>query len=145
MQTNVAAWQLDMFGSASPIIVTPTKPDPLPDPAYWNEEVRNKMADALIDLAADSRRGDSMPESLMDCCVLISDRLRPKQKLRFEMADYKATLGWIMTFWNGAVSYEYVCRVHGVDPEILQEVILNNPLLRRDMEEVRRDFFGTLL
>ena len=39
-----------------------------------------------------------MPESLMDCCVLISDRLRPKQKLRFEMADYKATLGWIMTF-----------------------------------------------
>jgi hypothetical protein len=61
------------------------------------------------------------------------------------MADYKATLGWIMTFWNGAVSYEYVCRVHGVDPEILQEVILNNPLLRRDMEEVRRDFFGTLL
>jgi hypothetical protein len=145
MQTNVAAWQLDIFGDESPIVVNVTKPDPLPDPSQWSAQVRDKMADAVIDFATDSRKGDNMPESLMDCCELISDRLRPKQKLRFEMADYKATLGWIMTFWDGAVPYEYVCRVNGVDPEWLQDFILETPLLKRDMEEVRRDFFGTLL
>lgn len=145
MQTNVAAWQLDMFGGEAAIVVTPAKPDPLPDPIDWSQDIRDQMADALIDLATDSRRGDKMPESLMDCCVLLSDRLRPKQKARFEMEDYRATLGWIMEFWNGGVSYDYVCRVNGVDPEFLQEIILNNPLLKRDMEEVRRNCFGTLL
>ena len=50
-----------------------------------------------------------------------------------------------MEFWNGALPYRFVCQINGVDPEILQDVILSNPLLRRDMEEVRRECFGTLL
>jgi len=104
-----------------------------------------KMVDALVSLATDSRRGDSMPESLMDCCTLLSDRLKPKRKKRFELEDYRATLGWIMGFWDGALSYDYVCKVNGVDPEFLQDIIMSNALLKRDMEEVRHDTFGSLL
>ena len=58
MNIHVAAWQLDMFGDSSPVIIPVVKPDPLPDPALWSESVRERMVDALISLASDSRRGD---------------------------------------------------------------------------------------
>lgn len=143
MENQITAWQLDMFGSATAIVATAPKVDPLPDPQFWSEAVREKMVDALVSFATDSRRGDSMPESLMDCCTLFSDRLRNRKKL--EIDDYRATLGWVMEFWDGALPYRYVCLINGVDPEILQDVIMSNPLLKRDMEEVRRNSFGTLL
>jgi hypothetical protein len=109
----------------------------------WSEAVKDKMVDALISLATDSRRGDNMPESLLDCAVLFSERLKNRKKM--ELEDYRATLGWVMEFWNGALPYRFVCQINGVDPEILQDVILSNPLLRRDLQEVRRECFGTLL
>ncbi|CAD6559210.1 hypothetical protein ACFQ3P_33175 [Paraburkholderia sabiae] len=144
MENEIAAWQLDMFGGASPIVAPPpAKVDPLPDPQFWSEGVREKMVDALISLATDSRRGDNMPESLMDCCTLFSERLRNRKKL--EMEDYRATLGWVMEFWDGALPYRYVCLINGVDPEILQDLIMSNPLLKRDMEDVRHSCFGSLL
>lgn len=143
MQDEVAAWQLDMFGGPTPIVAAAPKTDPLPDPQFWSEGVMNKMVDALVSLATDSRRGDNMPESLMDCCALLSERLKGRKKL--ELEDYRATLGWVMGLWDGALSYQFVCAINGVDPEILQDVIMSNPLLKRDMEEVRRECFGTLL
>ena len=144
MENEIAAWQLEMFGGPSPIIATvPPKLDPLPDPQFWSEAVREKMVDALLGLAMDSRRGDNMPESLMDCCTLLGERIRNHKKL--DMKDYRATLGWVMGFWDGALSYRFVCAINKIDPETLQDVILTNPLLRRDMEEVRRSCFGTLL
>ncbi|MGF6960720.1 hypothetical protein [Paraburkholderia youngii] len=142
METHVAAWQLDMFGDSSPVVVPPPKPDPLPDPHLWNESVRAKMVDALISLASDSRSGDNMPESLMDCADLLSERLRNR---KIDVDDYRATLGWIMGYWHGALPYLYVCKVNGVDPEILQDAILSTPLLLRDLREVQRVCFGTLL
>ncbi|WP_409360297.1 hypothetical protein [Caballeronia cordobensis] len=73
MQVEVAAWQLDMFGAPeAPITRVQAKPDPLPDPHLWSAAVKDKMVDALISLATDSRRGDNMPESLMDCAALFS-------------------------------------------------------------------------
>jgi hypothetical protein len=144
MHTEVAAWQMDIFdASPAPVTRVQAKPDPLPDPQYWSEAVTEKMVDALISLATDSRRGDNMPESLMDCAALFSERLKNRKKL--DLDDYRATLGWVMEFWNGALPYRFVCQINGVDLEILQDVILSNPLLKRDMEEVRRDSFGTLL
>ncbi|SOE97486.1 hypothetical protein SAMN05414139_10615 [Burkholderia sp. D7] len=145
MHNDVAAWQLDIFGNESPIHVVQVKSDPLPDPQYWSESVMDQMVDALISLATDSRRGDNMPESLMDCCSLLSDRLKPKQKKRFEMEEYRATLGWIMGFWDGALPYTYVCKINGVDPDYLQDIIMTNGLLKRDMEQLRHDTFGSLL
>ncbi|CAD6556423.1 MULTISPECIES: hypothetical protein [Paraburkholderia] len=142
METHVAAWQLDMFGESSPVIITSPKPDPLPDPHLWSESVRTKMVDALISLASDSRRGDSMPESLMDCADLLSERLRNR---KIDVEDYRATLGWIMGYWDGALPYVYVCKVNGVDPEILQDAILSTPLLAHDVRELQRVCFGTLL
>jgi hypothetical protein len=142
MEMHVAAWQLDMFGESSPVIVTPPKPDPLPDPHLWSEAVRAKMVDALISFASDSRRGDSMPESLMDCADLLSERLRNR---KIDVEDYRATLGWIMGYWDGALPYVYVCKVNGVDPEILQDVILSTPLLARDLRKIQPLCFGTLL
>ena len=144
MQAEVAAWQLDMFGAPeAPITRVQAKPDPLPDPRLWSAEVKDKIVDALISLATDSRRGDNMPESLMDCAVLFSERLRNRKKM--ELEDYRATLGWVMEFWSGALPYRYVCKINGVDPEFLQDIILSNPLLKRDMEDVRRECFGTLV
>ncbi|BCZ85539.1 hypothetical protein PTKU64_92140 (plasmid) [Paraburkholderia terrae] len=142
MEPHVAAWQLDMFGESSPVIVTPPKPEPLPDPHLWSDIVREKMVDALISLASDSRRGDSMPESLMDCADLLSERLRNR---KIDVDDYRATLGWIMGYWDGALPYFYVCKVNGVDPEIMQDVILSTPLLECDLRELQRMCFGTLL
>lgn len=142
MEPHVAAWQLDMFGESSPVIVTPPKPEPLPDPHLWSDAVREQMVDALISLASDSRRGDSMPESLMDCADLLSERLRNR---KIDVDDYRATLGWIMGYWDGALPYFYVCKVNGVDPEIMQDVILSTPLLERDLRELQRMCFGTLL
>ncbi|MFL9876497.1 hypothetical protein [Paraburkholderia megapolitana] len=142
MQPHVAAWQLDMFGDATRVVAAVARPDPLPDPHLWGEAVREKMVDALISLASDSRRGDRMPESLMDCAELLSDRLCNR---RLDANDYRATLGWIMGYWYGALPYLYVCRVNGVDPEILQDAILTTPLLARDLKELRQMCFGTLI
>jgi len=142
MNIHVAAWQLDMFGDSSPVIIPVVKPDPLPDPALWGESVRERMVDALISLASDSRRGDRMPESLMDCADLLSERLRNR---KIDVDDYHATLGWIMCYWNGALPYEYVCKVNGIDPEIMQDVIMTTPLLERDLRELQRACFGTLI
>ena len=142
METHVAAWQLDMFGDSSPVLILNPKPDPLPDPHLWSESVRDKMVDALISLASDSRRGDNIPESLMDCADLLSDRLRNR---KLDIDDYHATLGWIMGYWFGALPYEYVCKVNGVDPEILQDAIMSTPLLARDLRELQRMCLGTLL
>jgi hypothetical protein len=138
MEPHVAAWQLDMFGDSSPVF----KPLIKPDPHLWSDPVREKMVDALISLASDSRRGDKMPESLMDCADLLSDRLRNR---KLDVDDYRATLGWIMGYWAGALPYEYVCKVNGVDPETMQDVIMSTPLLARDLGELQRTCFGTLL
>jgi len=142
MKQHVAGYQCDMFGEPSPILLHTPLIEPLPDPSYWSAAIREKMADALIDLACDSRRGDKMPESLMDCADLLSERLRHR---RIDAQDYYATLGWIMEYWLGAVPYDYVCRVNGVDPETLQYVVTSTPLLARDLEEVRSLCFGTLI
>jgi hypothetical protein len=143
MKRDVAAWQLDIFGGeATAVLVVQPKPDPLPNPQYWSASVREAMVDALISLARDSRRGDRMPESLMDCAVMLSERLR-NVKLDFE--DYRATLGWIMGYWHGALPYTHVCSVNGIDPETMQQVILDTPLLARDLEELRRIYLGSLL
>jgi hypothetical protein len=139
MKAEVAAWQLDIFGEASPVLVVPPKPDPLPHPSLWSASVRAAMIDALISLARDSRRGDRMPESLMDCATLLSERLR---NVRIDVGDYEATLGWIMGFWDGALSYRDVCRVNGIDPETLQDVILERPLLAHDLKQLRLKYFG---
>ncbi|CAB3805079.1 hypothetical protein LMG28688_06105 [Paraburkholderia caffeinitolerans] len=138
MKAEVAAWQLDIFGEASPVLVVPPKPDPLPHPKLWSASVRDAMVDALISLARDSRRGDRMPESLMDCAALLSERLR---NVRLDVDDYEATLGWIMGDWDGALSYEHVCRVNGIDPETLQQAILDTPLVAHDLKQVRSKYF----
>lgn len=142
MEPHVAAWQLDMFGESSPVFELVVKPDPLPDPHLWSVSVRERMVDALISLGSDSRRGDTMPESLMDCADLLSDRLCNR---RLDLVDYFATLGWIMGYWSGALPYLYVCKVNGIDPDVLQDAIMDTPLLARDLSEVRRRCFGTLL
>ncbi|MCP3718503.1 hypothetical protein [Paraburkholderia sp. CNPSo 3281] len=142
MKAEVAAWQLDIFGEASPVLVVPPKPEPLPDPQYWSPAVREALVDALISLALDSRHGETLPESLMDCASLINARLR---NVRVDRSAYFTALGWIMNYWPTAIPYEFVCRVGGVDPETLQEVILERPLLKRDLEELRDACFGTLL
>ncbi|ADG20606.1 hypothetical protein [Paraburkholderia atlantica] len=142
METHVAAWQLDMFGDSSPVLVTTPRPDPLPDPQFWSATVRDRMVDALISFASDSRRGDTMPESLMDCAALLSDRLCNR---KLDVDDYRATLGWIMGYWDGALPYLFVCGVSGVNHEILQDAILDTPLLAHDLRELQRMCFGTLL
>lgn len=142
MKMQLAAWQLDFFGDAAPLTVDPPKRDPLPDPKYWSESVRERMIDALISLACDSRRGDNLPESLADCADLLRSRMHGKA---VEKDDFEMTLGWIFGYWDGAVPYTYVCAVTGVDPEVLQDVILNHPRLKRDLDEVRRMSCGTLL
>ena len=144
MEQHVAAWQLDIFGDPSPVLIQPPKPDPLPDPPLWSTAVRDRMVDAPISLARDSRRGDSMPESLMDCAALLSERLR---NVKIDIGDYNATLGWIMGYWEGAVSYEYVC-THGrirVSPDFFRDVIYENALLTRDLRELQDLVFGRLL
>lgn len=142
METTTAGWQLDFFGEAAAIVVPPPKLDPLPDPSLWSETVREKMVDALISLACDSRRGENMPESLIDCAEMLRARMRNRT---LDVEDYSMTLGWIFGYWNGALPYTYVCAVSGVDPETLQDVILNHRRLREDLEAVRRQCCGSLL
>ncbi len=137
-----SGWQLDFFGEETAIVVPPPKIDPLPDPSLWSEEVRGKMIDALISLACDSRRGDNMPESLIDCAEMLRARMRSRP---LDLEEYSMSLGWIFGYWNGALPYTYVCSVSGVNPETLQDVILNHARLRADLEEVRRMSCGSLL
>ncbi|AZG17070.1 hypothetical protein [Cupriavidus pauculus] len=143
METVAAGWQLDFFGEATAIVVPPPKVDPLPDPSLWSDAVREKMVDALISLACDSRRGDNMPESLIDCADLLRDRIRNKPSLDLE--EYSMTLGWIFGYWDGALPYAYVCALCGISPEVLQDVVLNHARLKADLEEVRRQCCGSLL
>lgn len=143
METTPSGWQLDFFGEAAAIVVPPSKVDPLPDPSQWSESVREKMVDALISLACDSRRGDNMPESIIDCAEMLRARMRSSRSLDLE--EYSLTLGWIFGYWDGALPYTYVCAVAGIDPETLQDVILNHSRLRGDLEEVRRLCCGSLL
>ncbi|TWG87979.1 hypothetical protein L602_001500001120 [Cupriavidus gilardii J11] len=142
MNTVATRWQLDLFGEAAAIALPPPKADPLPDPSLWSEAVREKMVDALISLACDSRRGDNMPESLIDCAEMLRARMRGRP---LDKQEFHNTLGWIFGYWNGAVPYRYVCAVSGVNPETLQDVILNHARLRSDLEEVRRTSCGSLL
>ncbi|BDB30097.1 MULTISPECIES: hypothetical protein [Cupriavidus] len=142
METTTAGWQLDFFGEAAAIVVPPPKLDPLPDPSLWSKAVREKMVDALISLACDSRRGDNMPESLIDCAEMLRARMRNRP---LDLEEYSMTLGWIFGYWNGALPYSYVCAVSGVDPETLQDVILNHARLRCDLDVVRRLCCGSLL
>lgn len=140
---TASACQLDFFGEATQLSTAPAvKPDPLPDPHLWSESIREQMVDALISLATDSRRGDSMPESLMDCADILSQRLRG---VEVDHLDYTSTLGWIMGYWAGALPYAYVCAVNGVDPEILQNVILTTPLFKYDADKVKAKLCGTLI
>jgi hypothetical protein len=143
MESQAAAWQLDFFAEATPVLAArAAKPDPLPHPSLWSAVIKHQMVDALIALARDSRRGDSMPESLMDCADLLSQRLRG---VEVDWDDYRATLGWIMGYWGGALPYAYVCMVNGVDPETLQDVVLSNRLLEGDLELIKSQTFGTLI
>ncbi|MCK4118381.1 hypothetical protein ACI2UK_13810 [Ralstonia nicotianae] len=142
MNTNAIAWQLDFFGEAAPAVPVAQKRDPLPDPQFWSGAVKDQMIDALISLACDSRRGDNMPESLTDCAEMLRARMSGTLA---EFVDYQMTLGWIFQYWYGALPYRYVCAVTGVDPEVLQDVILNNSRLKRDLDEVRNMRCGTLL
>jgi hypothetical protein len=143
MESQAVAWQLDFFAEPTQVPVAPVaKPDPLPHPVLWSAAVKDQMVDALISLACDSRRGDSMPESLMDCADLLSQRLRG---VVVDWEDYRATLGWIMGYWGGALPYGYVCRVNGVDPETLQDVVLSNRLLKGDLDLIKSQTFGTLI
>ncbi|CAE6956769.1 hypothetical protein [Paraburkholderia domus] len=140
---TASAWQLDFFGEATAVSIKPVaKPDPLPDPYLWSESIREQMVDALITLAMDSRKGDSMPESLMDCADLLSQRLR---NVEIDLADYNATLGWVMGYWDGALPYVFVCRANGVDPETLQDVILSTPVLKADLDRLTARSRGTLI
>jgi hypothetical protein len=141
--STAAAWQLDFFGEATAVTTKPvSKPDVLPDPHLWSDSIREQMVGALLTLAMDSRKGDSMPESLMDCADLLSQRLR---SVEVDMDDYYATLGWVMGYWGGALPYEFVCRVNGVDPETLQDVILSTPALKADLDRLKARFRGTLI
>lgn len=142
MEITPVGWQLDFFGDAAAITVPPPKVEPLPDPRHWGVSVREKMVDALISLACDSRRGDNMPESLIDCAEMLRSRMKNRA---LDPEDYAMTLGWIFGYWNGALPYTYVCAISAVDPETLQDVILNHPRLARDLDEVRRLRYGALL
>ena len=143
MKRDVAAWQLDIFGGeATPVLAVQPKLDPLPDPQYWRASVREAMIDALILLSLDSRRGDRVPESLADCATMLGERRR---NVKIDVDDYRATLGWIMGYWDGALSYKEVCKRSGVNPETLQDTILETPIFARDLEELRRLCFGSLL
>ena len=142
MTPHVAAWQLDIFGDTSPVHLPQRKPDPLPDPRFWSDSVREQMAEELFYFACDSRRADNLPEALADCALLISDRLRNR---KVDLADYRATLGWIMEYWNGMIPYRLVCSIGRIRPRVFQDVILDTPLLARDLRELRQSCFGSLL
>ncbi|WP_063553409.1 hypothetical protein [Burkholderia territorii] len=141
MKAHVAGWQLDMFGSSSPILITPPKPDPLPDPELWAPHVREKLAEAVVFLALDSRRSDNLPEILADCAAILNDRFcnRPIDKV-----DYYSTLGWIMELWTGAIPYRWVCAIRNVNPRTMQDAIRDYPLFNYDFERLNRWCSGQL-
>ncbi|MGS0896850.1 hypothetical protein ACVBGC_30595 [Burkholderia stagnalis] len=141
MKPQVAGWQLDMFGSSSPILITPPKPDPLPDPEQWAPHVREKLAEEVILLSLDSRGSSKVPEALMDCAELLNHRItnRPVDK-----RDYYATLGWIMELWSGVIPYRLVCAHGRVRPRAMQDAIRDYPLLNYDFERLSRWCSGQL-
>ena len=146
MTTETTGWQLDCFSEPTPIVVRrPKRPtaDTSSSPSQWSESIREQMVDALISLACDSRHGENMPESLIDCAELLRKRIRNHSGL--DLKDYRMTLGWIFGYWGGALPYTYVCAICGVSPEVLQDVILNNARLSADLEEVRRQCCGALI
>ncbi|WP_244789467.1 hypothetical protein [Cupriavidus pauculus] len=142
METRKAGWQLDFFGEAAAIIIAHPKPDPQSDASDQTEAVKERLVDALIDLACGSRHGTNMPESLLDCCKLLRARIENQW---VDKHDYYMTLGWIFGYWDGAIPYSYVCDVSGVSTDVLQDVVLSNRRLKADLEEVRHLSYGTLL
>lgn len=138
METLTAGWQQDFFGEAAAIVIKPRKTEPSSMP----EPVKERLVDALIDLACGSRHGTNMPESLLDCCKLLRARIENKW---VDKRDYDMTLGWIFGYWDGAIPYAYVCEVSGVSTDVLQDVVLSNRRLRADLEEVKRLPYGSLI
>ena len=142
MQSVLVGQQLDIFGGAVPVFRNIPNNEPLPDPSLWSESVREKMIDALISFACDSRRGDKMPESIMDCATLLGERIRGVAVDRY---DFLVTLGWITGYLDGALPYAYVCAINGIDPETLQDVIYSSSVLMRDLRELQHVCCGTLI
>ncbi|AOJ73590.1 MULTISPECIES: hypothetical protein [Burkholderia] len=141
MKPHVAGWQLDMFGGESPILISPTKPDPLPDPSLWEPHVREKLAEAVIFFALDSRHSDNVPEALIDCAEVLHQRLCNRT---VDKVDYYATLGWIMELWTGAIPYQVVCALGRVRPRTMQDAIRDVPLLNYDFNTLNRWCSGQL-
>jgi len=141
MTMQTVGWQLDCFSAATPVKVKVPRPDPFPAPHLWSEAIREQLTDALIALACDSRRGVNLPESLIDC----AEMLRARMTTGARDEDYEMTLGWIFQYWDGAIPYRYICSISGVNPEVLMDVVLGSPILKRDLERVGRMKFGTLV
>lgn len=83
-----------------------------------------------------------MPEALRDCSLMLNARLANR---KVDTADYRATLGWIFGYWDGAISYVDVCGHFPIEPGVMRDVILTSPLLKRDLDELRHLCFGTLV
>ncbi|CAG9186915.1 hypothetical protein [Cupriavidus pampae] len=143
METTTAGWQLDFFGEAAAIIAPPPaiESDAAEDTVV-DESLRERLADALIDLACGSRHGVNMPESLLDCAKLLRQRIRNES---VDLKELSMTIGWIFGFWDGAIPYTYVCEISGVSPEVLQDVILGNARLMAVLDDVKRQRYGSLL
>lgn len=144
METTLAGWQLDFFGEAAAIVAPPPSIEPRPDAEATasDESLRDRLADALIDLACGSRHGVNMPESLLDCAKLLRQRIRNET---VDLKELSMTIGWIFGFWDGAIPYTYVCEISGVSPDVLQDVVLGNARLKAALEEVKRQCYGSLL
>ncbi|WP_354678982.1 hypothetical protein, partial [Cupriavidus plantarum] len=100
MKTTTAGWQLGIFGDATAIVarapVARSRKDPMDD------ALRERLTDALIELACGSRHGVNMPESLLDCAKLLRLRICNEKVDRKELF---MTIGWIFGFWDGAIPY----------------------------------------
>lgn len=140
METTNAGWQLDFFGEATAIVAPPPTDRSRREPV--DESLRERLTDALIDLACGSRNGVNMPESLLDCAKLFRECIRNEAVDRKELF---MTIGWIFGFWDGAIPYKYVCDISGVSPDVLQDVVFGHARLTAVLEEVKRQCYGSLL
>ncbi|CAG9186009.1 hypothetical protein [Cupriavidus pampae] len=140
METTNAGWQLDFFGEATAIVARRPAARSRRDP--MDDALRERLTDALIELACGSRHGVNMPESLLDCAKLLRLRIRNEEVDRKELF---MTIGWIFGFWDGAIPYTYVCEISGVSPEVLQDVVLGNAGLTVVLNQVKHQCYGALL
>lgn len=127
--------QMDLFAAAFQVAVESQEQarDFLNDPKGWSEEVRDQMVNGMLLFAVDTVDG-TVPAILMDCAKMLADRLN---KRKLDLDDYFATIGWIVGDWNGGLPYRFVCKVSGVDPDILKGVVYESPLLHRDLIELQ--------